>query len=186
MSTRVATWPIGTRVTWRGLTWGEYRKIQSLQEPPAVKALEVYNLCKIEGPRPDEVSAGIMMWIFQYELEKSPFSGSFTAISGPLQQSREKVTNTYLLSAQAFIASVFKVPFEKMDEWNSDMFLCRLAQAEFIAGVPLNPVDPAVSKPNALVDKGKRPKKPLTTAQQIAFERRNNDRLNNQSPAATH
>jgi hypothetical protein len=170
MSIRVAIWPSGTRVTWRSLSWGEYRKIKSLPGPPAEKALEVYTLCVTEGPRPDEIAAGIMMWLSQYELDSSPFSGSFQTLSGPLQQIRDKVSSTYLLSAQAFIAAVFKIPFEKMDEWDSDTFLTRIAQAEFMSGVPLNPVDPMAIKSGK--SKIKQGKKPLTNAQQIAIDRR--------------
>jgi hypothetical protein len=170
MPTR-ATWPDGISVTFRSLTWGEYRDVQSLQGPPAEKALEVYHLCIIDGPTPERVPAGIMMWLFQNEITRSPFTGSFQAISVPLQKFREKVTGNYLLSAQAMIASVFKIPFETMDNWDSNTFFTRLAQAEFVSGVPLNPIDP-----NSPVNKQGQPmrklKKQLTPAQMIATERK--------------
>lgn len=173
MSIRVAVWPSGTCITWRPMSWGEYRKIQSLQEPPAAKALEVYTLCRVEGPYPDKVMAGPMMWIFQYELENSPFSGSFQTLSLPLEQARAKLAGTYLLTAQAFISSVFKIPFEKMEEWDAETFLLRVAQAEFIAGVPLNPVDPKTIKSPKMGqgNKANPNKKQLTTTQQMALDR---------------
>src|SRR5665213_2707645 len=172
MSIRVATWPNGTRVAWRSLSWGEYRKIVSLQGPPAEKAFETYTLCVTDGPRPDRIAAGIMMWLWQYELENSPFSGSFKSISGPLQEFRDRVHDKYLLSAQAFIAAVFKIPFEKMDEWDSDTFLTRLAQAELMSGVPLNPVDPTATQSGSSKGKLARPKKSLTNAQQMAVDKK--------------
>jgi hypothetical protein len=113
-----------------------------------------------------------MMWLWQYELENSPFSGSFNSISGPLQEFRDRVHNKYLLSAQAFIAAVFKIPFEKMDDWDSDTFLTRLAQAELMSGVPLNPVDPTATQLGVPTGKLARPKKPLTNIQQMAVDRK--------------
>jgi len=174
MMTRAATWPSGTRIVWRSLTWGEYRDVRSRQGPPAEKALQVYELCIIDGPRPDEIPAGIMMWLYQDTLEKSPFSGSFQAISGPLQWHREKISNTYLLCAQALVASVLRVPFEVMDTWDAETFFTRVAQAEFIAGVPLNPVDPSTVVPDKVGSK--RTKKPFTPAQEIAIKRVKDDR----------
>lgn len=181
MSIRVATWPSGTRVSWRSLAWGEYNRINSLQVSFFEKAFEIYTLCLVSGPPPEVVTAGIMSWIAQDELEKSPFSGTFKTISLPLEQARAKVTSTYLLSAQAFIASVFKIPFEKMNDWDSDTFLCRLAQAEFVSGVPLNPVDTTAAPVGSSGSKNTKLKKPLTNAQQIAIDRKNNDRPNTKS-----
>lgn len=164
-----ATWPSGATVVYRSLTWGEYREVSSLQGPPAEKALELYKRCVTEGPREDKVPAGIMMWIYQSELGRSPFSGSFQAIAGQLDQARAKVTDSYLLCAQAMIASVFKISFEEMNAWDANTFLTRLSQAEFISGVPLNPVDPTAPKDK----KGNtRRKKPLTPAQQKVMEKR--------------
>jgi hypothetical protein len=113
-----------------------------------------------------------MMWIYQDELENNPFNGSFKSLIIPLQNSREKVSSTYLLSAQAFIASVFKIPFEAMDGWDSETFLCRLAQAEFVSGVPLNPVDPTAPQHGLSGGKGKKPKRQLTPAQQKVVDKK--------------
>lgn len=166
MTVRVATWPSGTRVSWRSPSWGEYKEVNSFHGPPAERAQKLYELIKIDGPSIDRVPAGIPMWLLQYEMENSAFSGTFQALSQQLEQFRNKVRDTYLLSAQAYIASVFKVPFEKMDEWDSDTFLTRLAQAELVSGSTLNPMDPQASKSrNSKVD-AKRPKKPLTPTQQ--------------------
>ena len=176
MTTRAATWPSGTRVVWRDLTWGEYRDARSRQGPPAEVALHVYKLCVVHGPRPEEIPAGIMMWIYKDQLEKSPFSGSFQTLSLPLENARKKVTDSYLLCAQAFIASVFKIPIEVMDGWDSETLLTRLAQAEFVSGVPLNPMDPKSVKDSK--SKLQRKKKQLTDAQQIALERRNDPAFN--------
>jgi hypothetical protein len=101
------------------------------------------------------------------ELENSPFSGSFQNLSLPLEESRNKIRSNYLLSAQAFIASVFKIPFEDMNDWDADTLLTRLAQAEFVSGVPLNPVDPKTKKTNK---KAPRPSK-LTETQRKVMER---------------
>ena len=166
-----ATWPDGISVVFRSLSWGEFRKVQSLQGSPAEKALEVYKCCLVEGPTVERIPAGIMMWVYQTEMTQSPFAGSFQALSVPLQEIRNTVTNNYLLCAQAMIASVFKIPFTEMDTWDSDTFFTRLAQAEFVSGVPLNPVDPSVP-----VDKKGRPmkklKKQLTTAQALAIDKK--------------
>lgn len=170
MSTRAATWPSGIRVVWRTLTWGEYRKVSSIQGPPAEKALEVYKLSIVDGPRVDEIPAGIMMWVFRKQMDENPFSGTFQTLSGPLQQARDNVTGSFLLTAQGLIASVLRVPFEIMESWDSETFLTRLAQAEFIAGVPLNPVDPNAAKNKK--GAARRQKKPLTKIQQMAVDRR--------------
>jgi len=146
MTTRAATWPSGTRVVWRSLAWGEFRELHALNVTPAERALLVYQACVIEGPPPETLPAGIMMWICMDELENTPFSGSFQNLSLPLEESRAKVRGNYLLSAQAFIASVFKIPFGDMDDWDANTLLTRLAQAEFVSGVPLNPVDPKAAK----------------------------------------
>jgi hypothetical protein len=167
MVVRFATWPSGTSVSWRSLTWGEYKRIQSLQACPAEKALEVYNLVMISGPDPAELLAGIMMWIYQNEMTNTPFTGEFTTISRPLAESREKV-KSFLYCAQAFVASVFKIPFEVIDTWDSETLLTRVAQAEFVSGVPLNPTNP-----NTSPEAAKKPKKELTKTQQIAVDRKN-------------
>lgn len=175
-----AIWPSGVSVTYRSLTWGEFREIGSLQGSSAEKALELYKKCVVDGPREDRVPAGIMMWLFNNEFGQNPFTGSFHAISAPLQQTRDAVTGSYLLCAQAMIASVFKIPFDIMDTWDAKTFLTRLSQAEFIAGVPLNPVDPSV--PQDKKNSKGRPKKSLTQAQQMAVERHQNDRSNVKGP----
>lgn len=170
MITRAAVWPSGTRVVWRSLTWGEYRDLKSLQGVPAEKALEVYKLVLLDGPGPDKVPAGIMLWIGNHELEQTPFGGAFQILNKSLQEARAKVQTSYLLSAQAFISSVFKIPFGDMNAWDSDTFLQRLAQAEFVSGVPLNPVDPSAPVSKEL--RQSRKKKPLNNTQQMAVERK--------------
>jgi hypothetical protein len=170
MTTRAATWPSGTRVVWRSLTWGEFREIRSLRGTPAEIALAVYQTCLLEGPPPELVPAGAMLWISRDELENSPFAGSFTSLSRALQQIRNTLPNDYLLCAQAFIASVFKIPFGDMDDWDANTLLTRLAQAEFVSGVPLNPVDPKASKSRG--HKKGAPASKMTDAQRKILDKR--------------
>lgn len=173
MTTRAAIWPSGTRVVWRSLNWGEYRKVRSFQGPPAERALELYKLTVTSGPAPDQLPAGIMMWMYQDEMENNPFSGTFRNLSRGLNQARLKVNSTYLISAQALIASVLRIPFEDMEKWDAETFLTRLAQAELISGSPFNPVDPEATDSGkaSANQKGKTPKKPLTHANKRAIEK---------------
>jgi hypothetical protein len=57
-----------------------------------------------------------------------------------------------------------------MDSWDQETFLKRLAQAEFISGRPLDPVDPKATKAPDM--KQKRPRKELTASQIEALKRR--------------
>lgn len=167
MANRIATWPSGTRVVWRPLTWAEFKKARSYKGPEAVQALELYRLCKLEGPAPEFLPAGPMLWIRKYELEQSPFTGDFTKLSSQLQKSRDDVSNSYLIAAQALIVAMFRIPFSEVEGWDADTFLRRLAQAEFIAGKPLDPINPAAT-PNA----PSKPRKQLTSRQALSLKRK--------------
>jgi hypothetical protein len=142
MSFRKATWPSGTLVIWRPLTWTEFRFIAEGDGPVWAKYLQVYETCLQQGPRVDVVGYGIVEWIGKYELLNSPFTGNYKTIVKSLQEKRAWVTGSYLNSARALVSAIFKYRFEEIDDWDADKFMSRLAQAEFVMGRPLEPSDP--------------------------------------------
>lgn len=168
MANRIGIWPSGTKVVWRPLSWGEYQKMNSLSSSKEENAVELYKLCRISGPATEKVTAGIVSWIYNYEMKGSFFSGDFQKVVNALHKNREWLSTNYIHAAQALIGHVFHTPFEEMKNWDEDTFLHRLVQAEFISGKPLDPVNNSVKE----VSSNKRQKKQLTEAQRLAIERR--------------
>lgn len=180
MSTYYAQWPDGFEVTWRNLTWAEYRKFKDAFESspfsePMDVSLDIYELVRIKGPVPKAVPAGIAAFICKQQMINNPFSGRYKEVTAALEMARRVVVSDYLLSTKAIVASTFNYTLEEIDTWDVDKFFVRLAQAEIINGKPLEPQDPTIPKDS----KGKPIKlikRTLTPAQQKAIDRSKQDR----------
>lgn len=172
-----AYWPSGQAVRWRTLSWKEFQKFRSLQLQHPNSSMEVYlalyrAVC-LEGPLPEEVSAGIVDYIGEQCLDRNPFNGRYEDVSLALAVKRDSME--YLGHARALVAGLFHYSFEEIDTWDADLFFERLAQAEFLSGRSLAPEDPdAEAKPGVPGPKDqaqKIRKKELTATQQLAMER---------------
>lgn len=136
-----ADWNDGTRVRWRSLRWGEYEKV-SRESVAEARALEIYKTCLLAGPIPEMVPAGVMLWIAQFELKRCVFHGQYSTIKTELDLGRQKLLSNWLIGARAMISALFRYSFEEIDSWDSETFMERVAQAEFVSGRQLEPTNP--------------------------------------------
>ena len=134
-------------VRWRDLTWKEYQQFTGARRIPAVLYSEIYEKVLVEGPSLALVPAGIVEWIGRQQFDQNPFSWKYPPIRASIDQSRAKVQSSWLTIARAVVASVFHYSFEEIDEWPSELFFERVAQAELLTGSPLEPSDPKAPKP---------------------------------------
>lgn len=141
-----ATWPSGAKVRWRAPTWKEFQGLYHSADPRPVRNLKFYELCVIEGPRPDKVPAGIVAWLGVNMLDKSPFTGQLDSIQQYLQLSRSWFQSSYLENAKALIAGTFRYTFEEIENWDAEVLFKRLAAAEFLVNRGLEPADPKTIK----------------------------------------
>jgi hypothetical protein len=171
MTQYIAQWASGIVVRWRALTWGEYRqfKEQILTRPVGVTA-DIYRAVLLEGPAFDDSPAGVADFVARHVLDGSAFSGDYKTVARALQESRGQLEQRYLLSAKAMIAHLFRYTFEEIDEWDADLFFQRLAQAEFIAGRPLDPAAPQTADTKTKAQ----PRRPLNKAQAMVLDRARN------------
>src|ERR1700758_511810 len=124
---------LGYQVTWRNLTWKEFRTLLPLKERssfqyPMDLAMQVYELCRVEGPVPPVVPAGIAIHICQQQMANNPFGGDIDAIRQGLSLGRMAVEKNWLIAAKAMISSALHVPIQAIDDWDADQFFVRLAQ----------------------------------------------------------
>jgi hypothetical protein len=177
-----ATWPSGRKAKWRSLTWAEYKRFehQLTYDSPACVYADVYGTVLIEGPPLDgdpvfQAPAGLVEWIAKAMLN-NPFSGEYERLKPALDMKRAELSASYLESAKAIVAGIFRYTFEEIEQWDAEMFFERLAAAEFVSGRKLEPGDPRKrqKKPGPNDPKKERlPKKELTLAQQRVIDRVN-------------
>ena len=175
----IAAWKSGVAVRWRSLTWSEYRqfKQQMTYGSPVEVYIDLYRAVLLEGPDLVDASAGIVDFVGRSMLETNPFGGEYLDIAHALNAKRS--SQTYLDTARALVAGLFHYSFEEIDTWDADTFFQRVAQAEFLAGRPIDPEDPAIAIAEAEAKKDptkrrpppRRQKKPLTQAQQMVADR---------------
>lgn len=153
-----ARWPDGYETTWRNLTWKEFRKLLPLiqktflpeadRDPnqasisPMSLFLEVYKICRIDGPEPVIAPAGIVDWIGRQQIKNNPFNGQYKDLQNMADAARSVVRGNYLLSIKGIIASALHYTMDEIDAMDADELFVRLAQTELIIGYPLNPEDP--------------------------------------------
>jgi hypothetical protein len=126
-------------IRWKELTWAEHKKFQdslSYKSPMAV-VNDIYRAVVIIGPNYQEITAGIAEFIANQVFGLSAFTGDFNTLDIKLNQARQTLDDNFLLSAQAVISGIFGYKFEEINLWDEETFLLRLAQAEFVAGKPL-------------------------------------------------
>lgn len=137
-----AAWPTA-KVRVRALTWKEFHQAKGMNAPVATRNLWVYQTVLLEGPRVDQVSAGIVAWVGRNLVEDNPFGGDAKTLQKYLQLSRQWLQNSYLENAKALVAGTFHYRFEEIESWDHEKFFRRLAAAEFLVG---NRIEPADSK----------------------------------------
>jgi hypothetical protein len=129
-------------VHWRDLTLSEHQKFRASRKHPRIVFCDIYETCLVEGPTLDQVPAGIVAWIARQQLDQNPFSGKFVTIHNALGAARQRVGSSWFHAAKAVLASTFRYTFEEIEKWPPDLFFERVAQAELLTGVPLEPADP--------------------------------------------
>ena len=174
----IAAWKSGIALRWRSLTWSEYRqfKQQLTYSSPVEVYIDLYRAVLLEGPDVVDAPAGIVDFVGRSMLETNPFGGEYADIAHALAAKRSVMS--YLDTARALVAGLFHYSFEDIDTWDADTFFMRVAQAEFLAGRPLDPEDPAAAAAEAEAAKDptkrrapRRQKKELTRAQQMVLDR---------------
>lgn len=151
-------WP--TPIRWRSISWAEHRQLDALPLSPVARCLETYRICLVDGPSLLDVPYGIAYWIGRQELLNSPFSGDYKAIKQCLDNARAWVAADYLNSVQAVVAWTFHYTPEEIERWDAIKLFRRLAQAEFILGKPIDPVNSAAPKEEQEKTKKKNPVDP--------------------------
>ena len=173
MQAQFNTWGI---VQWKTLTWAEYKKFEDLMnlKGPMAVSNDIYRAVVVNGPSIHDATAGLVEFVAKSVFSGSAFSGSYNVLTTRLEENRDRLTNDFLLAAQAIIASIFHYTFEEMDLWDEDTFLLRLSQAEFVAGkpLPLGKVEvEADNKQPIPIDQNKPRKRELSDAQKLVIER---------------
>lgn len=180
MSKYIAKWSDGFTVVWRNLTYSEYQNFrsryeQSPFEEPMDISLDVYRTVCIDGPDYRLIPAGIPGFICKQQMLNNPFSGKYEDVVAAVNSARRVVTNDFLLSAKALIASTLNYKPEEIDAWDPNLFFIRLAQTEIATGRLFEPVDPKTPK-DLMNSTQKKPSKILSSSQQKAINRTKEDR----------
>ena len=138
-----ATWPGGTRVRFRTLTWKEFQHFSTLPLSKPARNLAVYQACLLSGPPPDQVPAGVVAWIGCEQIDQSPFGCKFKILNQYLQLGRNWLGSSYIHQAQALVAGTLHYTPEQVESMDAETFFKRLAAAELLVGKRLDPADPA-------------------------------------------
>jgi hypothetical protein len=170
-----AQWADGTVVRWRALSWAEYRRFQArLAALDPAMVCDLYLECRIEGPAPELLPAGVARFVVEHVMADNPFSGELASVKKASVSSRQQIQSSYFHQAQALLVRAFHCSLEEIDKWDSTRFFERLAMAEMIVGTTLEAKDPKASSPEVRKPKVKRP---MNLAQTLAAERvRDRDR----------
>ena len=166
-----ATWSDGIEVRWRSLSLEEFRRFRGRNVDERILWAEIYEACLVAGPSLNRAPAGVVAFVGKTELEQNPFNGKFRPIQAYLGQAREAIQSNYLQIARAVLSGTFRYTFEEIDAWPPELFFERLAQAEMLTGVPVNPSDPNVKQDKKSATQP-RNRKPLNEAQRKVFERK--------------
>lgn len=149
-----AEWESGRQVSWRSLSWKEYKRFEAqLRYESAAKVyLDVYATALVEGPPAYEANAvyaapaGLVEWVGKFLLENDPFGGQYQSVRYALDLKRRELQSNYLATARAIVAAIFHYSFEEIDTWDSETFFERVAAAEAVSGHKIEPGDPAAQK----------------------------------------
>ena len=144
-----ATWWVGDELVtflWKSLSWKEYRKsrvfgLTTLRRTRRSTGPRLLRVCRSNMSRPELCSGSP---VTNWKTTRS--SGELK----PIQQQRQRSANwcgSYLNASRALVAWAFGYKFEEIDEWDSNTFFNRLAQAEYVFGKPFEPEDPSAPPP---------------------------------------
>jgi hypothetical protein len=183
MTAFVAQWPSGRWVKFRSLTWAEYREFEPRLRNPDLAAnvyLDVYRRVFLSGEDWRTSTAGMVEYVGRVLTEQNPFNGRYHDVARALELKRIEFKQDYLQAAKAVVASIFHYSFEEIDRWDPETFFERLAQAEYITGRKIEPVDPNAKKKKTRPgeEKPERRSKPLSDAQRMVLDRVNERRGN--------
>lgn len=175
----VAGWKSGVAVSWRAITWAEYRQFtQSMTHKlPMEVYIDLYRAVLLEGPDITEAPAGVVEFVGKAMLARNPFGGQFDDIKHAVDLKRN--SQDFLENAKTLIAGLFRYTFEEIDQWDADTFFDRYAKAEFLSGKQLDPVKMPTPEELAAAaaakkrpkERPKPPKKEMTEGQKLAWER---------------
>jgi hypothetical protein len=175
----VAGWKSGMAVSWRAISWAEYRQFaQSMEHKlPMEVYIDLYRAVLLDGPDITEAPAGIVEFVGKAMLERNPFGGSYDDIKNAVDAKRN--TQDFLENAKTLIAGLFRYTFEEIDTWDADTFFDRYAKAEFLSGKQLDPVKMPTPEELAAAIEAKKhpqkrprpPKKEMTAGQKLAWDR---------------
>src|ERR1035438_2269219 len=152
-----ATWPGGTRVRFRTLTWKEFQHFSTLPLSKPARNLAVYQACLLSGPSPDQVPAGVVAWIGCEQIDQSPFGSKFKILNQYLQLGRNWLGSSYIHQAQALVAGTLHYTPEGGGGRDAETFFKRWAAAELLVGKRLEPADPAKTEKERKEDAFERP-----------------------------
>lgn len=134
-------------VIWRDLTLAEHQRFRRRGDHQRIVFCDIYEAILVEGPDLSKAPAGVVAWIARQQLEENPFSGQFRPLHNAVYKAREQVNSSWFQAAKAVIASTFRYTFEEIENWSPELFFERVAQAELLTGVPLEPADPEAKQP---------------------------------------
>jgi hypothetical protein len=134
------SFPDGTAVHWRSLTWGEYRKLTDTYPPehgPASFHLydAVAGLCVIDFECPiaqtfDDLPAGVIASVADLILVETGFIPTEELVQKQIDAARQRVGRNYYHTAVAHICAVFHYKPHEVDELTIEEFMDLLAMAE--------------------------------------------------------
>jgi hypothetical protein len=172
----IAVWKSGASIKWRGLSMKEFKDFSNrlAYEQEMLVYTDLFKLVgeTIEG-KSLNVPAGIVFFLGETLLKRSVFNGDEKTIKQVLTHHRNQLSGNYFEQCKTVMAAVFKYSFEDIDSWDDYTFFDRLAKAEMISGENLEPKGSEPEKPVVSNDHpDRKQKKPLTSGQQVALERR--------------
>src|ERR1039458_4016556 len=134
-----ATWPGGTRVRFRTLTWKEFQHFSTLPLSKPARNLAVYKAYLLSGPLPDQVPAGVVAWIGCEQIDQSPFGSKFKILNQYLQLGRNWLGSSYIHQAQALVAGTLHYTPEQVESMDAEKFFKRLAARRVAGGQAAGP-----------------------------------------------
>lgn len=139
--------PDGTKVHWRALTWGEYRKLSTLkiENGPAIWYLydAVAGLCVIDFECPiadeyDDLPAGVIEAIGETILEQTGFIPTKDLVQRQIDSARGRIQKDYYHTAVAYICTAFNYKPKEVDDFTIEEFMDHLAMAEVALGADIS------------------------------------------------
>lgn len=147
--------PDGTAVSWRPLTWGEYRQLTAnlnIEEGPAIWHLydAIAGLCFLDWDSPlvdsnlpkeeqlDDFPAGVITCISEHILERTGFIPTRDLVQKQIDSARGRIQSDYYATGVAYICAAFHYRPHEVDEFTLEEFMNHLAMAEVALGADIS------------------------------------------------